>query len=75
MSNDTTAKIGEVLPSEDPGCQEERRCEVRRSYPAIQFVAFHNDSQTPTKENVPSSALPRHFDKRHFILLSWPRYG
>jgi hypothetical protein len=50
MSNDTTAKIGEVLPSEDPGRQEERRCEVRRPYPAIQFVAFHDDSQTPTKE-------------------------
>ncbi len=50
MYDDTTAKVGEVLPGDETGRQEERRCEVRRLYPVIQLVAFHDDFQTPTKK-------------------------
>ena len=50
MMNQTTASIIEGVSSAEAVRQEERRAEVRKSYPVKQFVAFHDPSQTPTKE-------------------------
>ena len=50
MPNLSIAEIGELLSNADLVQQEERRFEVRRAYPVNQLVAFHDESETPTKE-------------------------
>ena len=50
MPSNSIAEIGEVVPNADVVQQEERRSEVRRAYPVTQVVAFHDESETPTKE-------------------------
>ena len=47
MPTNSIAEIGEGVPNADV---VGHRSEVRRTYPVNQLVAFHDESETPTKE-------------------------